>query len=92
MFYVKSKYKLLVFSYLLLSCRKKNHFVINGFQIYVMIIIKIIITITIIIIIMIIILIAIIIITMIIIIKIKVMKYLNDFKAFIKYSNDVDDI
>ena len=41
---------------------------------------------------MIIILIAIIIITMIIIIKIKVMKYLNDFKAFIKYSNDVDDI
>ena len=91
MFYVKSKYKLLVFSYLLLSCRKKNHFVINGFQIYVMIIIKIIITITIIIIIMIIILIAIII-TMIIIIKIKVMKYLNDFKAFIKYSNDVDDI
>ena len=67
MFYVKSKYKLLVFSYLLLSCRKKNHFVINGFQIYVLIIIKIIITITIIIII-----------TMIIIIKIKVMKYLND--------------
>ena len=79
MFYVKSKYKLLVFSYLLLSCRKKNHFVINGFQIYVLIIIKIIITITIIII-------------MIIIIKIKVMKYLNDFKAFIKYWNDVADI
>ena len=79
----------MVFSYLLLSCRKKNHFVINGFQIYVLIIIKIIITITIIIIMIIII---VIIITMIIIIKIKVMKYLNDFKAFIKYSNDVDDI
>ena len=29
---------------------------------------------------------------MIIIIKIKVMKYLNDFKAFIKYWNDVADI
>ena len=88
MFYVKSKYKLLVFSYLLLSCRKKNHFVINGFQIYVLITIKIIITITIIIMIII----MIVIITMIMLIKIKVMKYLNDFKAFIKYSNDVDDI
>ena len=38
------------------------------------------------------IIIIVIIITMIIIIKIKVMKYLNDFKAFIKYSNDVADI
>ena len=38
------------------------------------------------------IIIMIVIITMIMLIKIKVMKYLNDFKAFIKYSNDVDDI
>ena len=84
MFYVKSKYKLLVFSYLLLSCRKKNHFVINGFEIYVLIIIMIIIAITMMIIL--------IIIMIIIIIKIKAMKYLNDSKAFIKYSNDVHDI
>ena len=33
-----------------------------------------------------------IIIMIIIIIKIKAMKYLNDSKAFIKYSNDVHDI
>ena len=93
MFYVKSKYKLLVFSYLLLSCRKKNHFVINGFEINVLIIIMIIITITIMIILIIIMItIVIIIIMIIIIIKIKAMKYLNDSKAFIKYSNDVHDI
>ena len=92
MFYVKSKYKLLVFSYLLLSCRKKNHFVINGFEIYVLIIIMIIITITMMIILIIIMMIIIIIIMIIIIIKIKAMKYLNDSKAFIKYSNDVHDI
>ena len=92
MFYVKSKYKLLVFSYLLLSCRKKNHFVINGFEINVLIIIMIIITITIMIILIIIMITIVIIIIMIIIIKIKAMKYLNDSKAFIKYSNDVHDI
>ena len=92
MFYVKSKYKLLVFSYLLLSCRKKNHFVINGFEIYVLIIIMIIIAITMMIILIIIMMIIIIIIMIIIIIKIKAMKYLNDSKAFIKYSNDVHDI
>ena len=42
-FFVKSKYILLAFSFLLLSCREKNHFVVNGSQIYVLIIIIIII-------------------------------------------------
>ena len=61
-FYVNSKYTLLAFSFLLLSCRDKNHFVINGSQIYVLIIIIIVIIIIIIIIIVIIIIIIIIII------------------------------
>ena len=34
-FYVNTKYILLAFLFLLLSCREKNHFVINGSQIYV---------------------------------------------------------
>ena len=43
-FYVNSKYVLLAFSLLLLSCREKNHFVISGSQIYILIIIIIIVT------------------------------------------------
>ena len=52
-FFVKSKYILLAFSFLLLSCREKNHFVVNVSQIYVLITIIIIIIIIVIIIIII---------------------------------------
>ena len=38
-FYVYSKNTLLAFSFLLLSCREKDYFVMNGFQIYVLIMI-----------------------------------------------------
>ena len=38
-FYVYSKNTLLAFSFLLLSSREKDYFVMNGFQIYVLIMI-----------------------------------------------------
>ena len=42
-FYVNGKYILLAFSFLLLSCGKKNHFVVNGSQTYTLILLIIII-------------------------------------------------